>query len=70
MKTVVIEKHRQLLVTEKTLARLMNVSLRHIMNVRYRKQIPYIRLGRAIRYNPVAVEQALAKLTFQVDEER
>lgn len=65
MKRVVIERHRQLLVTEKTLAGMMNCSLRHIMNLRYRKQIPYIRLGRAIRYNPVAVEQALQKLTFE-----
>ena len=64
MKEVTIEKHRQLLVTEKTLARILNCSHRHIMNLRNRRLIPHVRLGRAIRYNVVEVEKALHKLTI------
>ena len=53
------------LLTGKEQAEQMNVSLRHLLNLRKKKLIPYIRLGsRCVRYDPVAVHKALtAKLT-------
>ena len=53
------------LLTGKEQAAQMNCSLRHLINLRKKKLIPYIKLGgKSIRYDPVAVHRALtAKLT-------
>jgi len=53
------------LLTEKQQAQRLNCSWRHLVNLRARRQIPYIKLGRIIRYDPVAVDKALAKLTVR-----
>jgi Helix-turn-helix domain len=54
------------LLKEKEQAEALNCSLRHLINLRNRRLIPFIKLGGAVRYDPAAVERALAKLT--VDE--
>jgi hypothetical protein len=51
------------IVTEKELAKELRVSLRGLINLRNRRLIPDIRLGRSVRYDRAAVEKALEKLT-------
>ena len=51
--------------TEKQEALRLNCSWRHMVNMRNRRLIPHIRLGRAIRYDPVAVDKAIEKLTVR-----
>lgn len=58
-------KLQPLLVTERTQARLLRVSLRHLINLRKRRLVPHVRLGRSVRYNPSEVEKAVEKLTVQ-----
>lgn len=52
-------------ITEDELARELRISQRHLINLRNRRLIPHIRLGRAIRYDPVAVDKAIEKLTVK-----
>ena len=51
------------IVTEKELARELRLSLRGLINLRNRRLIPHIRLGRSVRYDRSAVQRALEKLT-------
>ena len=51
--------------TEEELAKELRVSQRHLINLRNRRLIPFVRLGRLIRYNRAAVEKAIQKLTVQ-----
>ena len=51
--------------TEEELARELRVSQRHLINLRNRRLIPFVRLGRLIRYNRAAVEKAIQKLTVK-----
>ena len=59
------------LITETEMAKLLGCSPRHIRNMRTRRMIPYIQLGKggrgqsAIRYNPDAVARAIDKLTVK-----
>jgi hypothetical protein len=53
------------LLKEKQQAQELNCSLRHLINLRRKRLIPFIRLGQTIRYDPVAVEKALEKLTVK-----
>ena len=53
------------LLKEKQQAKELNCSLRHLINLRQKRLIPFIRLGQAIRYNPEDVQRALAKLTVK-----
>ena len=53
---------RHEIINEQELAKELRVSLRHVTNLRARKLLPFLRLGRAIRYDRAAVERALAKL--------
>jgi excisionase family DNA binding protein len=56
---------RHHLLTEKRQAQALNCSLRHLANLRKRRQVPYIKLGRSVRFDPAAVERALAKLSVR-----
>jgi hypothetical protein len=56
---------RQILITEKAQAELLNCSLRHLINLRNKRLVPFIRLGKLVRYNPDAVQRALEKLTVK-----
>jgi excisionase family DNA binding protein len=51
--------------TAKEQAEELNCSLRHLENLKAKRQIPFIRLGKSIRFDPVAVERALEKLTVK-----
>ena len=53
------------LLTEKEQAQRLNCSWRHLVNLRERRQIPFIKLGKLVRYNPEAVQRALEKLTVR-----
>jgi hypothetical protein len=44
---------------------LLNISPRHLVNLRERRIIPFIRLGRVIRYDRAAVSAAITRLTVQ-----
>jgi hypothetical protein len=58
-----MQMQRQPLITEKAQAELLGCSLRHLINLRNRRLVPFVRLGKCVRYNPDAVQQALQKLT-------
>jgi hypothetical protein len=47
------------------MAERLNCSPRHLVNMRLRRQIPYVKLGRLVRYDPIAVGEALKKLTIK-----
>ena len=49
------------LVTQSTMARLLQCSPRTIANLCRRKAIPYIKVGRLIRFRPDIVIEALAE---------
>ena len=53
------------LLTEREQAEQLRCSLRHLVGLRNKRLIPFIRLGRSIRYDPNAVERALKKLTIK-----
>jgi hypothetical protein len=53
------------LLNEKQQAKELNISYRHIIALRQRRLIPFIRLGRAIRYDPSQVARAIQKLTVR-----
>jgi hypothetical protein len=53
------------LITEKQQADQLQCSLRHLVDLRNKRLIPFIRLGRSIRYDPDAVQRALQKLTIK-----
>ena len=56
----------QALLTEKQQANALACSPRHLVNLRQKRLIPFIKLGgRLIRYNPEAVARALEKLTVK-----
>jgi excisionase family DNA binding protein len=52
-------------ITEWELAEELRVSQRHLINLRNRRLIPHIKLGRLIRYDRAAVEKAIEKLTVR-----
>ena len=53
------------LIKEKDVLELLQCSQRHLVNLRRKRLIPFIRLGRAVRYNPDAVSRAMEKLTVK-----
>ena len=57
------------LLTERELIAALKISKRHILSLRAKRQIPFIRLGGpirgSIRYNLPAVEAAIQKLTIE-----
>jgi excisionase family DNA binding protein len=56
--------NRAKLLTEKEQAAQLNCSLRHLINLRNRRKIPFIRLGRSVQFDPDAVARALEKLSI------
>jgi len=53
------------LVREKKLLEDLPFSARHLWNLRRRRLIPYMKVGRCVMYNPAAVERALEKLEIK-----
>jgi hypothetical protein len=51
--------------TEKQQAEQLQCSLRHLIDLRNKRLIPFIRLGTSIRYDPNAVQHELEKLTVR-----
>jgi hypothetical protein len=43
----------------------LQISLRHLINLRNQRQVPFMKLGRLIRYDRAAVEKALQKLSVK-----
>jgi len=50
--------------TEKETASYLRIKLRQLYNWRVNGLIPYIRIGRALRYRKSAVDHALNQMTF------
>lgn len=53
------------LVTEEEQARLLHCSIGHLKNLRYKRLVPFVRIGRWIRYNPLKVAAAMEKFTVK-----
>jgi hypothetical protein len=62
--TVCSAMEKQLL-TGKELAPIIGCSWRHVMTLREKRMIPYVQLGRLVRYNPQEVLRAIQKLTIK-----
>ena len=60
-----MEKQVQTLISPKEQAGRLRCSLRHLQNLKNRRLVPYIKLGRLVRYDPVAVQRAIEKLTVR-----
>jgi len=57
--------HQHTLITERQQAALLSVSHRHLINLRTRRLVPFLKLGKSVRYSPEAVAKALDKLTIR-----
>ncbi len=53
------------LLTIKEMAAMLSMSWRGVQELTKRREIPVVRLGRSVRYNPPAVAKALEKLTVK-----
>jgi excisionase family DNA binding protein len=51
------------LLTEKEAAEYLRIKVRQLYNWRVSGLIPYIRIGKALRYRKAAIDQALERLT-------
>ena len=51
------------LLTEQDVAAVLSVSIRHVRNLRQRRLLPWVKLGRSVRFTVPAVRAALEKLT-------
>ena len=51
------------LISEHDLAETLGISKRHLGNLRTRRVLPYVMLGKSVRYDPAAVRQVLDRLT-------
>ena len=56
---------QRLLVNEKQMAAMLGVSWGHMINLRRRRMVPFVQLGKAICYDPKLVEIALRKHTVR-----
>lgn len=52
------------LLTEKEAAEYLRIKVRQLYNWRVSGLIPYIRIGKALRYRKFAIDQALARFTM------
>lgn len=52
------------LLTEKEAAEYLRIKVRQLYNWRVSGLIPYIRIGKALRYRKAAIDQALDRLTL------
>jgi hypothetical protein len=53
------------LIDEEAVADSLGISRRHLTYLRQRRLIPYVKLGRCVRFNPVDVSQAVTALTVK-----
>jgi hypothetical protein len=53
------------LLTEKQQAARLRICERHLINLRAKRLIPYIKLGRSVRYDPEAVQRAIQNLSIR-----
>lgn len=51
--------------TEEELSKELRVSQRHLINMRNRRLLPHLKLGRRVIYDKLAVQKALEKLTIK-----
>jgi excisionase family DNA binding protein len=51
------------LLTDKEMAAILGCSWGHVKTLRLKRQIPFVKLGRLVRYNPEEVMKAIEKLT-------
>jgi hypothetical protein len=57
--------HARRLLKEKEQAELLNICLRTMITLRQKRLIPHVRLNGAVRYDPIAVQRALDKLSIK-----
>jgi len=60
--TVTVTEDR--LLTEKEAAEYLRIKVRQLYNWRISGLIPYIRIGKALRYRKSAIDQTLARFTM------
>lgn len=53
------------LLTEKEQAALLSISWRGLQEFRKKRLVPFVRIGRLVRYRPTEVERALERLTIR-----
>ena len=53
------------LINESEQAALLSCCKRHLVNLRQKRLIPFVKLGRLVRYNPDDVARAIEKLTIK-----
>lgn len=51
------------LLTDVELAKRLSISIRHVHALKERRAIPYVKLGRSIRFNPEKIAEALERMT-------
>jgi excisionase family DNA binding protein len=51
--------------TAKQQAEALNCSLRHLAKLKARRVIPYVKLGKSLRFDPEAVQRAIEKLSVR-----
>jgi excisionase family DNA binding protein len=56
-------EHKQILIREAAMAKLLGISVPYIIKLRRLRKIPYFKIGKSVRYNPHEVEKALEKFT-------
>jgi hypothetical protein len=56
-----MDHQEKTLLTEKEQARLLSMSWRGLQEFRKRGLVPFVRIGRLVRYHPKDVERALRK---------
>jgi excisionase family DNA binding protein len=58
------------LFTDKEIAAMLGCSWRHVKTLRLRRQIPFVQLGRLVRYNSQEVMKAIGKITIKEHDYR
>ena len=58
------------LLSDKELAPILGCSWRHLKTLRDKRLIPFVKLGRLVRYNPQEVMKALEKITVKEHDHR
>ena len=53
------------LLTERQQAKQLQISPRHLYDLRQKRLVPFIKLGKSVRYDPEDVAQAIKKLTIR-----
>ncbi|MEI8342926.1 MAG: helix-turn-helix domain-containing protein [Verrucomicrobiota bacterium] len=67
MQTIAIPSDDRLL-TEKEAAEYLRIKVRQLYNWRVSGLIPYIKIGKALRYRKAAIDQALERFTMGRNE--